>query len=93
MYESRMYENMLVRKEILWCLQKLSVDMVFSARKLQEKCREQRQPIYLAFINFTKDFDLVSCDGLFALLRKIGCSPKLLSLIVSFHGHERDCSI
>ena len=58
--------------------------MVFSVRQLQEKCREQRQPLYLAFIDLTKAFDLVSRDGLFALLQKIGCPPKLLSLIVSF---------
>ena len=62
-----------------------TIDMVFSVRQLQEKCREQRQPLYLAFIDLTKAFDLVSRDGLFALLQKIGCPPKLLSLIVSFH--------
>ncbi|XP_037801349.1 uncharacterized protein LOC119596256 [Penaeus monodon] len=62
-----------------------TVDMVFSVRQLQEKCREQRQPLYLAFIDLTKAFDMVSRDGLFALLQRIGCPPKLLSLIVSFH--------
>ena len=62
-----------------------TIDMVFSLRQLQEKCREQRQPLYLAFIDLTKAFDLVSRDGLFALLQRIGCPPKLLSMIVSFH--------
>ncbi|XP_063600740.1 uncharacterized protein LOC134776919 [Penaeus indicus] len=62
-----------------------TIDMVFSVRQLQEKCREQRQPLYLAFIDLTKAFDLVSRDGLFALLQRIGCPPKLLSQIVSFH--------
>lgn len=62
-----------------------TIDMVFSLRQLQEKCREQRQPLYLAFVDLTKAFDLVSRVGLFALLQRIGCPPKLLSMIESFH--------
>ena len=62
-----------------------TVDMIFSIRQLQEKCREQRQPLYMAFIDLTKAFDLVSRDGLFKVLHKIGCPPTLLSIIKSFH--------
>ena len=62
-----------------------TIDMVFSVRQLQEKCREQKKTLYLAFIDLTKAFDLVSRDGLFSLLQKIGCPPKLLSIIISFH--------
>ncbi|XP_050707960.1 uncharacterized protein LOC126993145 [Eriocheir sinensis] len=53
--------------------------------QLQEKCREQRQPLFIAFIDLTKAFDLVSRDGLFKILPKIGCPPRLLSIIRSFH--------
>jgi len=62
-----------------------TIDMIFSLRQLQEKCREQQQPLYIAFIDLTKAFDLVSRKGLFQLLKKIGCPPKLLMLITSFH--------
>ncbi|XP_038066715.1 uncharacterized protein LOC119736778 [Patiria miniata] len=62
-----------------------TIDMVFSLRQLQERCREQRQPLYIAFIDLTKAFDLVSRDGLFRILAKIGCPPKLLSVIQAFH--------
>lgn len=62
-----------------------TVDMLFSLRQLQEKSREQKQPLYLAFIDLTKAFDLVSRKGLFSLLQRIGCPPKLLSIIISFH--------
>jgi hypothetical protein len=62
-----------------------TTDMVFSLRQLQEKCREQRMPLCMAFVDLTKAFDLVSRGGLFSVLRKIGCPPKLLALIVSFH--------
>ena len=59
--------------------------MIFSLCQLQEKCREQNQPLYLAFIDLTKAFDLVSRDGLFKMLPLIGCPPKLLSIVRSFH--------
>ncbi|XP_062614292.1 uncharacterized protein LOC134276017 [Saccostrea cucullata] len=62
-----------------------TIDMVFSLRQLQEKCREQRLPLYIAFIDLTKAFDLVSRQGLFTLLHRIGCPPKLLRIISSFH--------
>ena len=62
-----------------------TVDMIFSLRQLQEKCREQNKPLYLAFIDLTKAFNLVSRDGLFKMLPLIGCPPNLLSFVKSFH--------
>lgn len=50
-----------------------TVDMIFSLRQLQEKSREQQKPLYVAFIDLTKAYDLVSRDGLFNILLKIGC--------------------
>ena len=58
-----------------------TIDMIFSIRQLQEKSREQRQPLFIAFIDLTKAFDLVSRKILFNLLQKIGCPPTLLRLI------------
>ena len=37
-----------------------TIDMVFSLKQLQEKCRDQQQPL---FIDLTEAFDLVSRDG------------------------------
>ena len=42
-------------------------------------------PLYTAFIDLTKAFDLVSRSGLFKLLHKIGCPPHLFAVITSFH--------
>ena len=61
-----------------------TIDMIFSVRQLQEKCQENK-PLFLAFLDLTKAFDLVSRSGLFQLLKKIGCPPKLHSIIESFH--------
>ena len=63
--------------------------MIFSLRQLQEKCREQGKPLYVAFIDLTKAFDLVSRDGLFKILAKIGCPPTLLSIVKSFHNNMK----
>ena len=70
-----------------------TVDMIFSLRQLQEKCQEQRMPLYIAFIDLTKAFDLVSRSGLYKILQKIGCPPHLLALVTSFHDdmHSTVC--
>ena len=62
-----------------------TIDLIFSLRQLQEKGREQHMSLYIAFIDLTKAFDLVNRDGLFKVLPKIGCPPKLHSMIESFH--------
>ncbi|KAJ8044654.1 RNA-directed DNA polymerase from mobile element jockey [Holothuria leucospilota] len=66
-----------------------NIDMIFSLRQLQETCREQRQPLYLAFVDLTKAIDLASRKGLFKLLQRIGCPPTLLSIIMSFQNDMR----
>ena len=71
--------------QCVFCSKRSTVDMIFSLCQLQEKCREQNQPLYLAFIDMTKAFDLASRDGLFKMLPLIGCPPKLLSIVRSFN--------
>ena len=65
------------------------MDMIFSLRQLQEKCREQQMPLFVAFIDLTKAFDLVNRDSLFKALRKIGCPPRLHSLIEYFQSNMK----
>ena len=58
--------------------------MIFSLRQLQGKGREH--PLYIALIDMTKAFDLVSRSFLFALLEKIVAPTKLLKMVTSFHN-------
>jgi len=37
-----------------------TADMVFTARQIQEKCREQNQDLYVVFVDLTKAFDTVN---------------------------------
>ena len=60
--------------------------MIFSVRQLQEKCNEQNMPLYIAFIDLTKAFDLVSREELFATLLKIGCPPNLFNVVKSYNN-------
>ena len=69
-----------------------TIDMLFSLRQLQEKFLEQQVPLYIAFIDLNKAFDLVSRNGLFQLLEKIGSLPKLLSMITAFHSNMK-CTV
>ena len=57
----------------------------FSIHQLQEKCRGQQQPLFIAFVELNKAFDLVSRSGLVEILQKISCPLKLLAVITSFH--------
>ena len=71
-----------------FCSKRSAVDMIFSLSQLQEECREQNQPLYIAFIDLTKAFNLVSRDGLFKMPPLIGCPQKLLSMsTVQFDGN------
>ena len=41
-----------------------TIDMIFTARQLQEKCKEQNVDLYMTFVDLTKAFDTVSRKGL-----------------------------
>ena len=60
-------------------------DMIFSARQIQEKCREQRVGLYQVFIDLTKAFDTVNRNALWKILGKMGCPDKFVNIIKSFH--------
>ena len=59
--------------------------MIFTARQLQEKCREQRQPLYMAFIDLTKAFDSINQEALWRILAKYGCPEKFISTLRLLH--------
>ena len=62
-----------------------TTDMIFTARQLQEKCREQRQPLYMAFIDLTKAFDSINREALWRILAKYGCPEKFISTLRLLH--------
>ena len=67
--------------------------MVFVLRQLQEKCREQNRGLYVTFVDLTKAFDTVSRNGLWQILKRLGCPPKFLNMVIQLqedqHGQVR----
>ena len=59
--------------------------MVFCLRQLQEKSREHRTPLHMAFIDLTKAFDTVSRPALWIVLEKLGLPIQMRQIIRSFH--------
>ena len=62
-----------------------TVDMIFAARQLQEKCQEQHQDLFTTFVDLTKAFDTVSREGLWKIMAKYGCPPTFITMIRQFH--------
>ena len=58
-----------------------TVDGIFTLRQIMEKSREQKQNLHNALIDFTKAFDCVNRELLFAILEKLGCPAKLSRVI------------
>ena len=62
-----------------------TIDMIFAARQLQEKCQEQHQDLYTTFVDLTKAFDTVSREGLWRIMEKFGCPSKFINMVRQFH--------
>ena len=62
-----------------------TIDMIFTARQLQEKCQEQNVDLCMTFVDLTKAFDTVSREGLWKSMAKFGCPAKFIAMVQQFH--------
>ena len=62
-----------------------TIDMIFCARQLQEKSREQQKPLFLVFYDLEKAFDLVPRAAMWMVLKRFGCPDHYVSLIQALH--------
>ena len=62
-----------------------TTDMIFAARQIQEKCREQHVPLYVTFVDLTKAFDTVSREGLWRIMAKFGCPNTFIEMVRQLH--------
>ena len=66
-----------------------TVDMIFSARQVQEKCIEQQIPLYQVFVDLTKAFDTVNREALWKVLGKLGCPPTFVHMFKELHRNMK----
>ena len=62
-----------------------TIDMIFTARQLQEKRQEQNVNLYMAFDDLIKAFETVGRDGLWKIMAKFGCPPGHIAMVRQFH--------
>ena len=62
-----------------------TIDMIFTARQLQEKCQEQNVDLYMTFVDLTYAFDTVSREGLWKIMAKFCCPAKFIAIVRPFH--------
>ena len=62
-----------------------TIDLIFVARQLQEKCRDQHLDLYLAIVDLTQAIDTVNRDLLWNILRKFGCPPTFIAMLQQIH--------
>ena len=59
--------------------------MIFTARQLQEKCQVQNVDLYMTFGDLNKAFVIVSRDGLWKIMAKVGCPPRFIAMVRQFN--------
>ena len=62
-----------------------TTDMIFCARQLQEKSREQQKSLFLVFYDLEKAFDTVPRSAMWKVLKRFGCPDHFVNLIQALH--------
>ena len=62
-----------------------TVDMIFAASQLQEKCQEPYEDLFITFIDLSKAFDDACRDGLWQIMEEFGCPRKFVALVRQLH--------
>lgn len=63
--------------------------MIFTAKLLQQSCREKQVALYMAFLDITKAYDSVDRQTLWKILEAIGIPPRILALFKLLYGETK----
>ena len=71
----------------MWIQEKTEeqLNVIFTARQIQENCQEQNVDLYMTFVDLNKAFDTVSREGLWKIMAKFGCPAKFIAVVRHFH--------
>ena len=84
-------ENILPEEQCGFRPQRVTVDMMFVVRRLQELARKKDTPSYLCFVDLTKAYDSVNRTFLWDVHARFGVPPRMLAVIRQFHGGMQAC--
>nr|VZI48915.1 unnamed protein product [Spirometra erinaceieuropaei] len=62
-----------------------TVDMIFAARQIQEKCQEMRTHLYSTCMDLTKAFNRVNREGMWKIMRKSDCFKRFIQIVRELH--------
>ena len=65
--------------------QRGTIDLIYTARQLQEECQEQNVDLYMTSVVLNNGFNIVSCDGLWKIMTKFGCHLRSIAMVQKFH--------
>ncbi|VDL89119.1 unnamed protein product [Schistocephalus solidus] len=68
-----------------------TTDVIFATRQLQKKCQEMRTHLYTTFVDLTKAFDMVNCDGLWKVMQNFGCHEWFTHMVRQLHDGMTAC--
>ena len=68
-----------------------TIDIIFTAKQLQEKCQEQNLDLFMPFVDLTRAFDTVRRDGIWKKTTKFGCPTKFIAMVWQFHDDMQAC--
>ncbi|VDM02080.1 unnamed protein product [Schistocephalus solidus] len=68
--------------------QRGTTDKIFTARKLQDKCKEMQTHLYTTFVDLMKAFDTVNRDRLWKVMQKFGCPERFTHMVHQLHDTE-----
>jgi len=79
-------ENILPRFQAGFRRDRSTVDHVFVVQTIAGKYLRRGQPLYACFVDFSKFFDSIQRDSLWAKLARFGVSKKILEILMSMYS-------
>ena len=68
-----------------FCSGRETIDIIFTACQIQERCIEQYLKQDQVFVDLAKAFDTVNRAALWMILGKLGCPPRFVDILRQLH--------
>ncbi|BHF57867.1 hypothetical protein SprV_0100081300 [Sparganum proliferum] len=83
--KSHLEQGLLSKSQCVFRRHRGTTDMIFAARKLQEKCQEIRTHMNSTFVDLTKAFDTGNREGLWKIMQTFACPERFIQMVRQLH--------